>query len=448
MKNKHIFIPLFVFLGAGVVSLIWSIIDFKGVNKQLSYASETIQFNFDGASDGTDPNGDAFDAVNFMTDDVIEKALAASSLTGEKYEVEKVKQYIAIENVVPKNIVQEIDSYESVTNNSTKSNITSSDYHPVRFRFVVYQDLGGGLSKNTLEGFVKNLVKEYRAKFDATYSKVLDKEAYDELVAFDTFDYTYQTKILMNKVNVIVNYANDLFNKRNSFVSPSLNKNFDQISSDGLDILGVIDNADKIISYRAISKDPETLKDYFDYEIKVLEYEQVKYNTDLQNVKDQIDNYHKDDTTYIGSGETVITVTTNSGETYDALLARKIEIENKLADIGTQITNYQDLKVRVDAVTANDRQNIETRISDIKKKYTVLETEFSKMLEEYNEEYMGENVVTYSDVTYQSSSLFSSAFISRAIKIAAPIMLSTMLGIAIYYLVREARKPQKQKKAA
>ena len=259
-------------------------------------------------------------------------------------------------------------------------------------------------------------------------------------MAFDTFDYTYQTKILMNKVNVIVNYANDLFNKRNSFVSPSLNKNFDQISSDGLDILGVIDNADKIISYRAISKDPETLKDYFDYEIKVLEYEQVKYNADLQNVKDQIGNYHKDDTTYIGSGETVITVTTNSGETYDALLARKIEIENKLADIGTQITNYQDLKVRVDAVTANDRQNIETRISDIKKKYTVLETEFSKMLEEYNEEYMGENVVTYSDVTYQSSSLFSSAFISRAIKIAAPIMLSTMLGIAIYYLVREAKK--------
>ena len=39
MKNKHIFIPLFVFLGAGVVSLIASIIDFTAVNKQLSYSS-------------------------------------------------------------------------------------------------------------------------------------------------------------------------------------------------------------------------------------------------------------------------------------------------------------------------------------------------------------------------------------------------------------------------
>ena len=95
MKNKHIFIPLFVFLGAGLVSLIWSVIDFKGVNKQLSYSSETIQFNYDGSSDGVDPNGRTFDAINFMTDDVIEAAFQKSGLTGENYSVDNVKQYIA-----------------------------------------------------------------------------------------------------------------------------------------------------------------------------------------------------------------------------------------------------------------------------------------------------------------------------------------------------------------
>ena len=74
MKNKHIFIPLFIFLGAGVVSLTASIIDFTTVNKQLSYSSEMIQFNYNGASDGLDPDGNSFDAVNFMTDDVVSKA--------------------------------------------------------------------------------------------------------------------------------------------------------------------------------------------------------------------------------------------------------------------------------------------------------------------------------------------------------------------------------------
>ena len=118
MKNKHLWIPLFVFLGAGVVSLIASIIDFKGVNPQLSYSSEMIQLNYNGASKGLDPNGNSFDAINFMTDDVIEGALAASNLSGEKYELERVKQYIAIENVVPKNLASGL-----VANATSSANI-------------------------------------------------------------------------------------------------------------------------------------------------------------------------------------------------------------------------------------------------------------------------------------------------------------------------------------
>ena len=137
MKNKHLWIPLFVFLGAGVISLIASIVDFNGVNPQLSYSSEMIQLNYNGASDGLDPNGDSFDAVNFMTDDVIESALAASNLSGEKYELERVKQYIAIENVVPKNIVKEINSYDSVLTGGATTKISTKDYHPVRYRFIL-----------------------------------------------------------------------------------------------------------------------------------------------------------------------------------------------------------------------------------------------------------------------------------------------------------------------
>ena len=102
MKNKHIYIPLFVFLGAGLVSLIASVIDFKGPNKQLSYAAATVQFNHDGASDGLDPNGRSFDARNFMTDDVIEKAFQDSGLVDADFDVEAVKQYIAITNEVHK----------------------------------------------------------------------------------------------------------------------------------------------------------------------------------------------------------------------------------------------------------------------------------------------------------------------------------------------------------
>ena len=111
MKNKHIFIPLFVFIAAGIVSLITSIVDYKVVNPALAYSSETIQFDYDGASDGLDPDGNRFDPIGFLSDEVIETALAKSELT---YDVDKIRPYIAMENVVPQNILEEISSYEKI----------------------------------------------------------------------------------------------------------------------------------------------------------------------------------------------------------------------------------------------------------------------------------------------------------------------------------------------
>lgn len=442
MKNKHIFIPLFIFLGAGVVSLTASIVDFTAVNKQLSYSSEMIQFNYNGASDGLDPNGNSFDAVNFMTDDVVSKALAASNLTGEKYEIERVKQYIAIENVVPKRIINEINSYTSIITGKSTATIRSTDYHPVRYRFVVYQDLNNSLSQSALNTFVNNLVQEYRAKFTATYQKTFNKDAHGNLLDLDSYDYKYQAEILTNKITTVGNYALELYNKHNEFAVN--NKSFNDIASKANQLADTVKSVNEIITYRAISKDPTRLKDYYDHQLQELGYSKNKYDADLANINNQITNYHKDDKTYVGSGETVIEVSSNSGETYDALLARKIEIENALADINTKITDFTDLKARVDAVTQADRNNVKSRITAIKTNYEAIETEFTALLAEYNAKYIGSKAVAYSKTTYHSSSLISSTFIIHTVKVAAPIMLSVMLGIAIYYLVREVRKPHRK----
>ena len=154
MKNKHIFIPLFVFLGAGLISLIYSIIDYKAINPALAYSSETIQFDYDGASDGLDPDGNLFNAKAFLTDDVIENALNKSEINKT---VDEVRPYIAIENVVPKNIMDQLTTYESIlvdTDNDGGRNITSKDYHPVRYRFALYNELDKKLSSSKLNGLL------------------------------------------------------------------------------------------------------------------------------------------------------------------------------------------------------------------------------------------------------------------------------------------------------
>ena len=443
MKNKHIFIPLFVFLGAGLVSLVASIIDFKAVNPQLSYTSETIQFNFDGASDGTDPNGNAFDAVNFMTDDVITAALTKSNLSGEKYDIKRVRQYISIENVVPKNIVEEINSYESLLDSKATANISSDDYHPVRYSITIYQDLDSKLSSGKLKELLNNLVTEYISVFDTTYRKVFNKDNIDQFLEFDGYDYSYQTQLLNKKLESIMMYSKDLYIKHSEFNVDG--RTFNDVFAACGQLTDNIKSVESIINYLSITKDKDKLKDYLNYSIKELEYDQAKYTKDLNDVTTLLASYEKDSTTYVGNGETVITVSTNSGETYDALLAKKIELDGKLAEIDAQIDEYQLLLAKVDSVSDADRQAVETRITAIKTSLSSLEDRFITMLGKYNEKYMGDDVITKGAIVYKSGSLFSSAFILDCIKIAAPIMLTVMLGIAIYYLSREIRK---QKKAA
>ena len=442
MKNKHIFIPLFVFLGAGLVSLIWSVIDFKGVNKQLSYSSETIQFNYDGSSDGVDPNGRTFDAINFMTDDVIEAAFQKSGLTGEKYSVDNVKQYIAIENVVPKDIVKEINSYDSVLNSDTATGkITTKDYHPVRYRFVVYQNLG--VSQGELNKLVSNLVDEYVAKFTDVYTNKLNKESYNEMMDFDDYDYRYQTQVLSREINIIINYASELHARHNDFASGD--QSFRDLIAYGNELNANLTYIDDLINTRSITKNPEELKIYYNYQLVQLNKDLDKVIKDLNEATTELDNYEKDKTTHVANGETIVTIGNNSAETYDGLLSRKSDLKDAKAKIEAKIAYITELRDRIDTVTQEEIDNIVSRINNIKARFESLQNDFTSLLAQYNAKYMGADVITKGKVTYQSSSLISSAFIVRCIKIGMPIMLITMLGISIYYLTRTIIK---QKKAA
>ena len=215
MKNKHIWIPAFVFIGAGLVSLIYSIIDYKAINKVEAYSYETIQFNYDGASDGKDPNGNAFNPVSFLTDDIIETALAKSELV---YDVDQVRAHISLENVVPENIVDEISSYEKVLNSESSRKIDSKDYHPVRYRFNVYKDLDNRLSKGKLNDLLGNIVDEYCNKFYVTYKKTFDENAYQDLFNLDNYDYIYQGQIVSTRLEVLMSYADEIYNEHDDFV--------------------------------------------------------------------------------------------------------------------------------------------------------------------------------------------------------------------------------------
>ena len=442
MKRKHIYIPLFVFLGAGLVSLVASIIDFTAVNPQLSYSSETIQFDYDGASDGKDPNGNAFNAVDFLSDDIIKDGLAKSGLS---YDVGLVRKYIAIENVVPENIVNEINAYTSLTKAVGTAEITTKDYHPVRYRIALYNQLDKKLSASKLNGLLDNIVTSYCDQFYTTYKKVFDTDLYKDVYKIDDYDYTYQAQVHTNKLEILLNYAKSVFNEHKDFTAEDQSFSDIYLKCEQL-INNDVSRIENIIVLNALSKNIEQLKEYYTYKIERCNYDKIKYTSDLAAVTAQLAGYTKDSTVYINSGDKLISIASNSSVTYDKLLASQIALSNKIGELDTEIAEYQSILNDINSSTGSEVEYalLSNYIDRLGKDYAGVEEVFIKMLEAYNKQYVLENSITLSSVKYSSASIFSSAFIVRCIKLGAPIVLTTMLGIAIYYLTREIKKQKKK----
>ena len=439
MKNKkYIFIPLFIFIGACVIALATSFISFKADNSNKAYSYQVIQLDYDGASDGVDPNGNSFNPVLFLTDEVILEGLKKSSLDS-KYEVSEVRKQLVMSNVVPKGIVDEINSYTKLLDGNGK--VSSSDYHPVRYSFALYHDLDKKLSSKELNELLKNIVDSYCEAFYSTYAKVYDTTAYNNIYAMENYDYVYQVEVFTNKMNILANLSRTIYAIHEDFAVDT--KSFYDIAYKCDKIISNdVAKINTIIILNALSKDIDRLKDYYNYKIEMLNYDKTKYTADLASVTTQVNNYEKDSTVYVGSGENVIKVESNSSATYNALLTKQISLANQIASINASISEYQSILTDINNGVATDADYtlVQNLISKLESDYTALEEDFNKMLDAYNEKYVSNKIITVNDVNYVSTKLISTSFIVRCIKVGAPIVLATMLGICIYYLVRSSKK--------
>ena len=439
MKNKHLWFPLFIFLGAGVVSLVASIIDFKVVNKVQSYSSQTIQFNYEGASDGKDPRGNPFNAIDFLSDEIIEKSLKQ---TGLELDVDKVKAYLTISNVVPSSVIKEINSYTSLTDINDSATVHAKDYHPVRYRFCLYSDIG--LSESKTRDFLKNIVETYCGEFLNVYAKAFDQDTYGTVYNIDDYDYIYQTQVFTNKISILMEYARSVYNEHPTFSTE--NGSFDDLSKKCETLINNDVRAIRnLITLNALSKDLPRLENYYTYKIQRLTYDKVQYQADLNNVSDQIASFTKDTTFYIGNGETMVKVESNSSVTYDELLATQISLSNQISAINSEIAEYNEILNDIHSATGTEEEYALVRayLEDLGDDYQETEDLFVLLLDAYNQRFVSTKLFSRSSVNYTSGSLFSTAFIKRCILVSAPIMLVVMLGIAVYFLVREIRKPKK-----
>ena len=250
-----------------------------------------------------------------------------------------------------------------------------------------------------------------------------------------------------NQIDILKEYARSLYNEHTDFHVDD--RTFNDIYLAGNQIANsYVNRINNLITLKALSTDLPRLKNYYLYKIDMLNFDKTKYTTDLTTVSAQVTAYEKDSTIYVGTGENIVKIESNSAGTYDSLLARQIELSNRIASIDTEISDCQAILDDIDHATASqeDFDLVEAYLERLGTSFGALQKKFVEFIDKYNETYL-KDATSKNKAQYQSSSLFSMNFITRAIKVAAPIMLTTMLGIAIYYLVRAAKK-EKEKKVA
>ena len=441
MKNKKVFlISLFIFVGALLVSFVWSAIDYTVSDKNASFSYEVIQFDYDGASEGVDPNGDPFNAENFLDDQIVNDALQLSSLNNQ-YEASDIQKHLGIFNIVPENIVDDINAFESIIDSSNGREITPNDYHPVRYRFVLYQSLDNKLSKNKLSELLGNIVDRYCEKFYTKYKQSFNTSVYNELFSIESYDYIHQTAIFASKLNVLSNLASTIYNEHDDF--KVADKTFNDIVLKANQLSSTdVSRINNIIILNALSKDLERLKDYYLYEIESLNYQKTKYTSDLSVVTSQLTAYKKDSTIYVGSGDNIVKVNSNSEETYNVLVEKQIRLSNSIASINVQISDFEAILNDINNASGSEDEYeiVKNYIAKLNDDSDSLEETFDSMLEAYNEKYIVGTSISKGNVRYSSNSIFSVSFVKRFIKIGAPIILISLLCICVLCLTNKLRK--------
>ncbi len=445
MKNKHIFIPLIVFVSVCICCLIISLITTNVSKQNINYSYMTIEFLYDGASDGKDPDGNEFNAQDLLTEDVVNAGIKEAGLES-KYSYASLNGYLVLKNVVPSDVIAEITSFPSLVDASATTTITSSNYHPTKFNLILYSDFDKKISKSDLNNLVDSIFKCYCDSFYANYKKAYNTINYSEIYSLDNYDYINQVEVYENRLEALSKFAAELFAQNNTFTYNGKTFNDYTLKANSL-INNEVAKIRNSIIYNALSKDVNRLKDYYNYKIDSLNYDLTKYNKDLVNIQAQIDGYEKDSTVYIGTGENVVKVESNSNATYEALLANKITIAEKIASINSELTEYQNILNDIDSGTATTEQydKVKANIASLDTEYTTLETSLNEMLTSYNDKYIYNGAVTANSVSYYNAkSVISGTFVKTTLSISLPIVSLTIVGICIFYLIREIKKSKKE----
>ena len=449
----------------GIGGLVLTCVQFFG-NPDPTYATATIEFNFEGAADGIAPNGSMFNLSDITSEEVLTNALTECGMN-EKYTVEQLQESLVTRGVYPDDFVGKVSSYESLLNFSSNHEASVSNYHATTYNVELYNDFDKSMPKEQLETLLKAIVASYKTFFAKAYANGLDQ---DDLSKLSERDYPQQMDIIEAYFNILSEYAMQMYTRRPAFVYEGVSFNDISVRLQSLIATDVARlRADMMLN--GLTRSLDRLKSQYLFEISDLQNQQKSQSVCLTRLDKLIESYEKNGIVYVSSGNSVTKIDNNAGVTYDALVSQRKSVTDDITDLGTRIITYEqqlaDLEGDADSIAAqseadgasetaepqseSDRADLvaaqtaalETNIDALVTKSNAVLDDFENMLDAFNKQEINDQTVAVTSYNYITPKVLSGAFVIAAIKTAGPICaigLMLCLVMIIHSRRREARQ--------
>lgn len=348
--------------------------------------SALVSFTFDGIEKGLDPDGNKFDVNSLKNPFVIESAL--TKLGYPLDELETIRQGISIQEIIPSDAIDRITTYKNVYENATSGALSAAQamldvtYYPTQYK--VNFNYSQTSFKNTEAVEIFNTVLDcYRDYFFETYGynkalgsavTVLDYTKYDYAESVDVFDSTLST--LKSYVSHLAEEDTTRFRSANTgYTFSDLSEAIKTIQEMDLDRIS------SYVTVNNVTKDKDTLIDYYQYRIDALNREKAIASETLSTISNLIETYQKDTIMVFGNGtDNTDTQETQYSEQYDSLIRQKISAQNTVST-ATQRVNYynQRIKSLKEKPVGSDE-----KVEKVEEYFSDLDTKVNKLIEDIN----------------------------------------------------------------
>ncbi len=464
-KKTHWFrIFVIVMIGAFVAGTVLSAVLFR-INPSKIYARATLQLTFDGAADGTAPNGRAYSIRDLTSDEVIGLALERSSL-GDRITPDELRASLYIQGNYPSDIVTQAMSYESLLDFAINREVKYDIYHPTQFTVILYNDFS--LKQGELTGLLDNVMNAYKEVFTAKYSATVSLTIGDDVFEADSLEYAQRIDLMRTTVSQLALYAREMAAKDATLRVDGIGG----FSDVAVRLQSLMDNELESLNARistdALSADANRLISQYNYQISVYGNQRDAQKKRLESLNELIGTYEKQksEVIYLSTADSLTKIDGNSSQTYDALINLRKATEETITQIDARINDYET-KIRnlnrysgeasdaddpdaADAVTAVSPEDAERKKAEFEAAFSAAGAkrdaavaDFRTLLDRYNAREINDDTVAVASARYFAPRYLSSAFALKVVRTAGPVCAVALI-VFLAVLVISRRREEKE----